>query len=147
MAHPSPRLFSAFSVSPQLTLMLTTGFLRMPLRGRILGGLATYVLLSICVWVFASRYLHTSLTWFGDRAGSASNSTLGFGHIYVISKHDSPRRKSIIKAANVTELDLVMPVQPKWTKEDQRKFRTSQNSSISKGSLLAWLGHLHALTE
>ncbi|PFH62857.1 hypothetical protein XA68_11413 [Ophiocordyceps unilateralis] len=78
---------------------------------------------------------------------SSSNSTLGFGRIYVVSQQASPRRKSIVQAANVTELQLTIPVQPIWTDDDERKFRLEKDSSIQKGSLLAWLGHLHALQE
>lgn len=76
---------------------------------------------------------------------ASSNSTLGFGRIYVVSKQGSPRRKAIVQAANVTELQLSIPVQPVWTEDDERDFKLAQNSSIGGGSLLAWLGHLHAL--
>ncbi|RCI10423.1 hypothetical protein L249_4415, partial [Ophiocordyceps polyrhachis-furcata BCC 54312] len=78
---------------------------------------------------------------------SSSNSTLGFGRIYVVSQQDSPRRKTIIQAANVTELTLTIPLQPVWTDQDERKFRLPKDSSIQRGSLLAWLGHLHALQQ
>jgi hypothetical protein len=78
---------------------------------------------------------------------SSSNSTLGFGQIYVISREDSPRRKNIIQAANVTELQLSIPIQPIWTEQDEHNFRLDQGSSIGKGSLLAWFGHLNALHQ
>jgi hypothetical protein len=85
----------------------------------------------------------------GDSHGvvSAANATLGFGHIYVVSKPGSPRRPSITQAANVTGLQFTIPVQPVWTEDDKDSFRAPQNSSISGGSLMAWLGHLHALRE
>ncbi|KAK1250078.1 hypothetical protein MKX08_010081 [Trichoderma sp. CBMAI-0020] len=87
------------------------------------------------------------LSFSGSYGASSSNSTLGFGRIYVVSQQGSSRRKSIIQAANVTELQLTIPVQPIWTEDDQRNFRLAKDSSIGKGSLLAWLGHLHALQQ
>ncbi len=82
-----------------------------------------------------------------DEPLKPANSTLGYGRIYVISTPDSPRRKLLVHAANVTEMDLTIPVQPQWTEEDQDKFRLRENSTLGRGSLLAWLGHLHALRE
>ncbi|KAH8879366.1 hypothetical protein GQ53DRAFT_800279 [Thozetella sp. PMI_491] len=76
-----------------------------------------------------------------------ANSTLGFGNIYVVSTPTSARREPLLHAANITELDLTIPLQPEWTEEDQRKFRLKENSTLGRGSLLAWLGHLHALRE
>lgn len=70
------------------------------------------------------------------------NSTLGFGRIYVVSKEDSPRRHSLLQAANVTELDFTIPIQPNWTESD-----LEGHTKIGRGSLLAWLGHLHSLRE
>nr|WOD46391.1 hypothetical protein [Trichoderma atroviride] len=96
------------------------------------------------VWIFTSSHL---LSFSGSYGASSSNSTLGFGRIYVVSQQGSSRRKSIIQAANVTELQLTIPVQPIWTEDDQRNFRLAKDSSIGKGSLLAWLGHLHALQQ
>lgn len=82
-----------------------------------------------------------------SRAPSSSNSTLGFGKIYVVSQPGSPRRKALLQAANVTELQLSIPEQPVWTAEDERTFRLAKDSTIGKGSLLAWLGHLNTLKE
>lgn len=96
------------------------------------------------VWIFTSSHLRS---FSGSLVASSSNSTLGFGRIYVVSQQGSPRRKSIIQAANVTELQLTIPLQPNWTEADQRNFRLAKDSSINKGSLLAWLGHLHALRQ
>lgn len=78
---------------------------------------------------------------------SSSNSTLGFGQIYVVSQQGSPRRKALLQAANVTELQLSIPEQPVWTAEDERTFRLAKDSTIGRGSLLAWLGHLNTLKE
>lgn len=77
----------------------------------------------------------------------ATNSTLGFGRIYAVSKQGSPRREGLIHAANVTEIDITIPEQPHWTLEDEENFRLPENSTLGRGSLLAWLGHLHALRE
>lgn len=75
-------------------------------------------------------------------AAYRTNSTLGFGRIYVVSKKDSPRRSGLLQAANVTELQLTIPVQPQWTDQDLKG-----HPNIGRGSLLAWLGHLHTLRE
>jgi hypothetical protein len=68
------------------------------------------------------------------------NSTLGFGSIYVVSAESSPRRHNLLQAANITELDFTIPLQPKWTEADLAKYPV-----MGKGSLQAWLGHLHVL--
>lgn len=108
--------------------------------------------LFVCsAWIFISCQV-PSLFWRGGRsdngfAASSSNATLGFGRIYVISKQGSPRRKGIVQAANVTGLQLSIPVQPLWTEDDESRFRLPQKSSIAKGTLLAWLGHIHALQQ
>lgn len=113
--------------------------------------IALFVLLVCCVWIFTSNQLLSLIPGGGGSdngfAASSSNSTLGFGRIYVISKQGSPRRKGIIQAANVTGLQLSIPVQPIWTEDDERNFRLPEDSSIAKGSLLAWLGHIHALQQ
>ena len=100
-------------------------------------------------WLLIStRYVPLQRGAGGPRNNSvASNSTLGFGEIYVVSRPDSPRRDSIIQAANVTGLRLSILAQPIWAHEDEHDFKLAQNSSIDKGSLHAWLGHLHALRQ
>ncbi|RCI09454.1 hypothetical protein L249_3731, partial [Ophiocordyceps polyrhachis-furcata BCC 54312] len=75
------------------------------------------------------------------------NSTLGFGRIYAVSKAGSPRRGRLIRAANVTELHITIPLQPEWTAHDLDGFRLREGSVISNGSALAWLGHLYALRQ
>jgi len=77
----------------------------------------------------------------------AANSTLGFGGIIAVSKKNSNRRSSLVHAANLTGLDLVIPDQPVWTdaEVDKVKGGAGKLSVISKGSAMAWLGHLNAL--
>jgi hypothetical protein len=74
-----------------------------------------------------------------------ANSTLGFGTILAVSHTHSPRRASLLWAANLTGLDIVIPLQPEWTEGDLEAFKADKESSVSRGSALAWLGHLHAL--
>lgn len=81
-----------------------------------------------------------------ETVANPTNSTLGFGYIYVVSKQDSPRRTSLIHSANVTDVQLTIPAQPIWATEDQLSFK-SQDSTIGNGSMLAWLGHLYALRQ
>ena len=111
--------------------------------------LLTFILCSVWMSILIP------LLSFSQRAGgflngletSSANSTLRFGRIYAISQQGSPRRKSIAQAANVTELQLSIPMQPNWTGTDEQSFRLAEGSSIPKGSLFAWLGHLHALRQ
>lgn len=77
-----------------------------------------------------------------------ANSTLGFGAIYVVSASDSPRRTKLIQAANVTEIDLVIPELTVWTDEDEMSFRSGlqeENRGAGHGSIMAWLSHIHLL--
>ncbi|PHH73776.1 hypothetical protein CDD80_3563 [Ophiocordyceps camponoti-rufipedis] len=107
-----------------------------------------FLLLFCITWLLTSHllasFLHRPPHSF---VSTSTNATLGFGRIFVVSQQGSPRRKSIVQAANVTELMLTVPAQPVWTDEDERRFRLERDSSIQKGSLLAWLGHLHALQQ
>jgi len=75
---------------------------------------------------------------------AAANSTLGFGAVIAVSKEGSKRRHSLVQAANVTDLDLVIPHQPEWTEGDVEKFIDGQENA-QRGSILAWLGHHNAL--
>ncbi|RDA88590.1 hypothetical protein CP532_5900 [Ophiocordyceps camponoti-leonardi (nom. inval.)] len=76
------------------------------------------------------------------------NSTLGFGRIYAVSKTGSSRRRRLIRASNVTELHITIPLQPNWTSHELDEFRLPEEDfKISNGSILAWLGHLHALRQ
>ncbi|KAF2467842.1 uncharacterized protein BDR25DRAFT_291245 [Lindgomyces ingoldianus] len=76
---------------------------------------------------------------------SAANATLGFGAVIAVSSAKSPRRNDLLYAANLTGLDITIPEQPTWTDEDVRAFRAKEGSRISKGSAMAWMGHLNAL--
>lgn len=44
-----------------------------------------------------------------------ANSTLGFGAIIAVSHSQSPRRASLLWAAYLTNIDIVIPSQPDWT--------------------------------
>ncbi|EMD90621.1 glycosyltransferase family 25 protein [Bipolaris maydis ATCC 48331] len=77
-------------------------------------------------------------------AKAPANSTLGFGTVLVVSKQGSARRRPLIQAANVTEIDLTIPQQPEWTEGDVQRF-INGHSNTQKGSILAWLGHHNAL--
>ena len=75
----------------------------------------------------------------------AANKTLGFGALVVVSAPQSRRLHSLLQAAAVTDIELTVPKQPEWTEGDVRKFRNEQENDVRKGSILAWMGHLHAL--
>jgi hypothetical protein len=74
-----------------------------------------------------------------------ANKTLGFGAVVAVSKEGSPRRRSLLQAANVTDIELIIPLQPKWSDADVQKFRNGQEEEVRIGSILAWLGHLNVL--
>lgn len=75
----------------------------------------------------------------------ATNTPSQFGAIVAVSHPTSPRRNGLIVAANITELDITIPEQPEWTEKDVENFRDPESSTITRGSALAWLGHLNAL--
>ncbi|KAF2470170.1 uncharacterized protein BDR25DRAFT_262893 [Lindgomyces ingoldianus] len=87
--------------------------------------------------------LSSSIDAIPDRA--PANKTLGFGAVLVVSKDGSDRRHSLLQAANVTDIELTIPQQPEWTEGDVQKFRNGQEKGVQRGSLLAWMGHHHAL--
>ncbi|KAK1756753.1 glycosyltransferase family 25 protein [Echria macrotheca] len=126
--------------------MTTTPIFRRPvrIRFRFLAIIAVAVVLVYRLWLFPPAQSWLPLTAREGRAPVLdANSTLGFGAIYVVSKADSPRRHGLLQAANVTDIDLTIPSQPKWTEKD---FGSPERKS-SRGSLLAWLGHLHLLRQ
>ena len=67
------------------------------------------------------------------------------GLVLAVSSSNSPRRASLIQAANVTEIDITIPTQPLWTENDTQNFKSSPYSSMKNGTILAWLGHLNTL--
>jgi hypothetical protein len=75
----------------------------------------------------------------------AANNTLGFGAVVVVSAPESPRLPPLLQAAAVTDINLTIPLQPVWTEGDVRRFRNGQDEGVTKGSILAWMGHHHAL--
>lgn len=117
------------------------------LRARHLIVVAILVSLVFHLWVYPPQLSYSwlplpSILTANSAAVLATNATLGFGRIYVVSKEDSPRRPGLLQAANVTELDLTIPIQPTWTEDD-----LEGHKGIGRGSLLAWLGHLHSLRQ
>ncbi|KAI4939407.1 uncharacterized protein J4E92_000692 [Alternaria infectoria] len=74
-----------------------------------------------------------------------ANSTLGFGAILAVSHSSSPRRPSLLWAANLTDIEIVIPRQKEWGVGDVEKLKTKEGSSLSTGSAKAWMGHLEAL--
>jgi hypothetical protein len=74
-----------------------------------------------------------------------ANSTLGFGAILAISHTSSPRRESLLWAANLTDMEIVIPQQKEWQVSDVEGLKAKEGSSLSTGSAKAWLGHLEAL--
>lgn len=51
----------------------------------------------------------------------------------------------MLDAANLTDIEIVIPEQPKWTEADVNTVKDKGNSIISKGSAMAWLGHMNAV--
>jgi hypothetical protein len=80
-----------------------------------------------------------------SRQAHADSSLVQFGAVIAVSRQQSARREGLLLAANITELDITIPVQPLWTDEDVSQLRAENVSSLTRGSALAWLGHLNAL--
>jgi len=115
--------------------------IRRPLRVRFLATVAIFLLVAYRLLFYPNQaWLPIAGPDGDDAIVLRTNSTLGFGAIYVVSKADSPRRHNLLQAANITELDLTIPVQPQWTKE-----QLEGHPRVGNGSLMAWLGHLHSL--
>ncbi|KAF2014962.1 glycosyltransferase family 25 protein [Aaosphaeria arxii CBS 175.79] len=74
-----------------------------------------------------------------------ANRTLGFGAVVAVSKEGSSRRHALLQAANVTDIDITIPVQPQWTEGDVETFRNGETDDVQRGSILAWMGHHNAL--
>ncbi|GAM82525.1 hypothetical protein ANO11243_005070 [Dothideomycetidae sp. 11243] len=51
----------------------------------------------------------------------------------------------LILAANITRLDVTIPNQPAWKDSDVKALKADKGSLLSRGSALAWLGHLNLL--
>ena len=100
------------------------------------------LLLLLCGSLTLNADICTSLD-FSD----ITNSTLGFGKMYAVSRHGSSRREALLRAAKLTSLDITIPVQPNWTNTDIHNLKAAENSTLDKGSALAWLGHLNALKQ
>jgi hypothetical protein len=73
-----------------------------------------------------------------------ANSTLGFGAILAVSHSSSPRQQSLLWAANLTDIEMVIPEQKEWTVGDIEELKAKE-SRLSPGSAKAWLGHLEVL--
>lgn len=67
-----------------------------------------------------------------------------FGAVLAVSRAVSPRRHHLLFAANLTGIDITIPDQPVWSDRHVAAFR-ARNSTITRGSALAWMGHLNAL--
>jgi hypothetical protein len=69
----------------------------------------------------------------------------------VVSTAASWRTEGIYRAAERTNLDLVIPIQPNWTTEEVDRFRGAEvkerNSRLGPGQARCWLGHLNAVRE
>ncbi len=115
---------------------------RQPLL-RLLVVLAPILLL---VYYFGhSRIPFPTYTLEKTAALDPANATLGFGAVVAVSHAASPRLPSLIQATNVTGIALTVPEQPAWTDEDVQNFRNGPDSTMGRGSILAWLGHANAL--
>ncbi|KAJ4346634.1 uncharacterized protein N0V89_010565 [Didymosphaeria variabile] len=68
-----------------------------------------------------------------------------FGALVAVSHAKSPRREGLLWSAKLTGIDITIPEQPKWAESDLKAFNSTEGSRITRGSALAWMGHLTAL--
>ncbi|KAF2769719.1 hypothetical protein EJ03DRAFT_271728 [Teratosphaeria nubilosa] len=111
---------------------------------------AALVFLLVLLWQSSDRFGRSAVRF--TRSGGnflkgvvPANSTLGFSAVYAVSRAGSPRREGLLFASNITEIEITIPEQPQWSDEDVNSLRAEKNSAITRGSALAWLGHLNAL--
>lgn len=97
------------------------------------------------VIAFVLLHRHGYLPPLQQQSLAPANATPGFGTILAVSRPHSRRLAGLLWAANLTDLQIEVPSQPNWTDNDVRSFRLESGSFVSKGSGLAWLGHLHVL--
>ncbi|KAK4934864.1 hypothetical protein LTR66_015530 [Elasticomyces elasticus] len=125
---------------------LTLNAMRLPQQHFALTSIATFLFFWLVTYRLGPQI---SFCIFGHDADCHNwgtvNSTLGFGAIYVVSRADSPRQSGLLSAANITGLDITIPSQPLWSAQDIIAVQATENSSLSHGSALAWLGHINVL--
>jgi hypothetical protein len=70
-----------------------------------------------------------------------------FGAVIAVSRAGSKRQADLVRAANLTGLEITVPSQPIWTNLDEANFRAQppHSTEIDHGSILGWFGHLNAL--
>jgi hypothetical protein len=78
-----------------------------------------------------------------SNVGLSANRTLGFGAIVVVSKEGSARRRALLQAANVTDIELTIPQQPHYSENEVENFRGGVEEG--RGSILAWMAHRNCL--
>ncbi|KAF2789696.1 glycosyltransferase family 25 protein, partial [Melanomma pulvis-pyrius CBS 109.77] len=93
--------------------------------------------------------LHRTTTTAPETLVEPANATLGFGALLAVSHAASPRRAGLVAAAHLARIEVTIPEQPAWTEGDVERFRVKGEgqggSRVSRGSALAWLGHLNVL--
>jgi hypothetical protein len=134
--------------------MLPLTPLTTPLSQKIMSRRRHTILLFLLLLLLLSLLIATHLSHSTNHAStilSPANSTLGFGTILAVSHAHSPRRASLLWAANLTDLEIVIPPQQFWTEAEIAHLRGKDSEGgevdgeLSRGSALAWLGHLDAL--
>lgn len=108
-------------------------------------GLCVLAALAILSQLFMAYRYHSFSLQPWSSIPDPANTTLGFGGIYAVSRKGSPRRQSLMNAASLTNLDIAIPVQPTWTEKDIASIQAPENSTLDRGSALAWLGHRNAI--
>lgn len=104
-------------------------------------------LLILCQLYVTWQYFPGDLLAGDHENDQAANSTLGFSNIYAVSRQGSSRRSSLQSAAELTGLDISIPIQPIWSDEDVASMQAPRNSLLDRGSALAWLGHRNVLAH
>ncbi|KAH6638960.1 hypothetical protein C7974DRAFT_305869 [Boeremia exigua] len=110
-------------------------------RGTRVLLLAILTILTIWLLLTARNFVPSPQ----HQALAPANATLGFGTILAVSRPHSRRRPGLLWAANLTDVEIVIPSQPVWSDADLDALLHESESAISKGSARAWLGHLNAL--
>ncbi|KAK4947278.1 hypothetical protein LTR66_014204 [Elasticomyces elasticus] len=104
----------------------------------LLAALAT-----VTLFIYYRSFLKSEVSSvaLSHHATRPANETLGFAALYVVSGPGSPRRAGLVANANVTELELTIPDQVRWSDEEVQHFRFDNSSIMLNGSIKAWLSH------
>ncbi|PSK42498.1 Procollagen galactosyltransferase 1 [Elsinoe australis] len=120
-------------------------------------ALLVFSLISFFYFFLRDHGMHTAPanldSWRPGRLDEAelrkpADSRLGFDAVVAVSPENSWRQKRLAQQANISEIELTIPLLPKWTDDDIANFTERLaygNRESAIGSMMAWLSHHYIL--